>query len=62
MATDHANHVVSEEVMWEGVRGGGGEEGRLVHLNKLLTECSCRRPGEGGGWSQWTRGGGANIT
>lgn len=40
MATDHAHHVVCEEVMGEGVRGGGGEEGRLIHLHQLLIEHS----------------------
>ena len=38
MATDHTHHVVGEEVMGEGVRGGGGEEGRLVHFHRLLAE------------------------
>jgi hypothetical protein len=38
MATDHAHHVVCEEVMGERVRGGGWEEGRLIHFHCLLTE------------------------
>ena len=40
MAMDHAHHVVCEEVMCEGVRGGGWEEGRLVHFQQLVTEDS----------------------
>ena len=38
MSPDHAHQVVGEEVMGEGVRGGRGEEGRLVNLHQPLAE------------------------
>ena len=41
MASDHTHHVVDEEAVLEVGRGGGGEEGRLEHLQDLIAEhCS----------------------
>ena len=58
MATDHAHHVVCEEVMSEGVRGGGGEERRLIHLHNTFAEYGTSFSG----WSHRMRVGVVNIT